>query len=196
MQTEIEAPTAARSSRGRRDCPHRSACTPSDNVAIVVNAFGLPAGTVFPDGLNLVEFVPQGHKVALADIPEGGEVRRYGEVVGIAMQAIPRGLGRGIPRRARRRAGAGRPADRDRACRHRCRRSRATPSRASATRTARWAPRTSWAISTSVQASPARSTTRSGGSSDELLPRFPNVDDVVGLPTPMAAASPSTRPAR
>lgn len=63
----------------------------SDNVAIVVNAFGLPAGTVFPDGLTLREFVPQGHKVALQDIPEGGEIRRYGEVIGTALEALPRG---------------------------------------------------------------------------------------------------------
>ena len=35
--------------------------------------------------------MPQGHKVALADIPEGAAIRRYGEVVGIATQAIPRG---------------------------------------------------------------------------------------------------------
>jgi len=37
-------------------------------VAIVVNGLGLPAGTAFPDGLVLNHFVPQGHKVALADI--------------------------------------------------------------------------------------------------------------------------------
>ncbi|WP_407942630.1 galactarate dehydratase [Methylobacterium ajmalii] len=63
----------------------------TDNVAIVVNDFGLPAGTVFPDGLVLTEFVPQGHKVALADVPAGGVVRRYGEVVGIALRPIARG---------------------------------------------------------------------------------------------------------
>ena len=48
-----------------------------DNVAIVANDGGLPAGTVFPSGLTLVEKVPQAHKVALVDIPQGGEVRRY-----------------------------------------------------------------------------------------------------------------------
>ncbi|RZL95747.1 MAG: galactarate dehydratase, partial [Variovorax sp.] len=40
-----------------------------DNVAIVANDGGLPAGTVFPSGLTLVDKVPQAHKVALADIP-------------------------------------------------------------------------------------------------------------------------------
>src|SRR4051794_20845000 len=53
------------------DVPRTIRLNDADNVAIVVNAFGLPAGTVFPDGLTLREFVPQGHKVALADIAEG-----------------------------------------------------------------------------------------------------------------------------
>ncbi|MGE6340391.1 galactarate dehydratase, partial [Acidovorax sp. NPDC077664] len=53
-----------------------------DNVAIVANDGGLPAGTVLPPGvpgagIALRYKVPQGHKVALADIPEGGVVRRY-----------------------------------------------------------------------------------------------------------------------
>ena len=87
----IEAPPAPPAGPALGDAPRTIRLHASDNVAIVVNAFGLPAGTVFPDGLTLVEFVPQGHKVALAAIPEGGEVRRYGEVVGIATQDIPRG---------------------------------------------------------------------------------------------------------
>ncbi|MGM9490711.1 galactarate dehydratase [Ideonella sp. YS5] len=62
-----------------------------DNVAIVANDGGLPAGTVFPDGLTLVERVPQGHKVALVDIGEGEAVRRYDVVIGRALRAIPRG---------------------------------------------------------------------------------------------------------
>ena len=48
---------------------------PADNVAIVANDGGLPAGTVFADGLTLVDKVPQGHKVALADLAEGDVVR-------------------------------------------------------------------------------------------------------------------------
>ncbi|NVO15141.1 MAG: galactarate dehydratase [Rhodoplanes sp.] len=62
-----------------------------DNVAIVANSGGLPAGTVFDDGLALVDAVPQGHKVALVDIPKGGEVIRYGEVIGLAVKELPRG---------------------------------------------------------------------------------------------------------
>ena len=63
----------------------------SDNVAIVVNAGGLPAGTAFPDGLTLREAVPQSHKVALRDIGAGEPVLRYGAVIGLAARDIARG---------------------------------------------------------------------------------------------------------
>ena len=63
----------------------------ADNVAIVANDGGLPAGTVFADGLRLVDHVPQGHKVALEDLAEGDAVRRYNVVIGYALQALPRG---------------------------------------------------------------------------------------------------------
>lgn len=62
-----------------------------DNVAIVVNDFGLPAGTRFSCGLALRRHVPQGHKVALADIPDSGEIRRYGETIGYAVGDIAAG---------------------------------------------------------------------------------------------------------
>ncbi|MET3514785.1 galactarate dehydratase [Pseudacidovorax sp. 1753] len=71
--------------------PLRIAMHPADNVAIVANDGGLPAGTVFADGLTLVDKVPQAHKVALEDIPEGGAVRRYDVVIGYALKPIPRG---------------------------------------------------------------------------------------------------------
>ncbi|WP_295374163.1 galactarate dehydratase [uncultured Pseudacidovorax sp.] len=71
--------------------PLRIAMHPADNVAIVANDGGLPAGTVFPDGLVLVDKVPQAHKVALEDIPEGGAIRRYDVVIGYALKPIPRG---------------------------------------------------------------------------------------------------------
>ncbi|WP_176193501.1 UxaA family hydrolase, partial [Salmonella enterica] len=63
----------------------------TDNVAIIVNDHGLKAGTRFPDGLELTEHIPQGHKVALTDIPAHGEIIRYGEVIGYAVRDIPRG---------------------------------------------------------------------------------------------------------
>ncbi|WP_338766792.1 galactarate dehydratase [Massilia sp. METH4] len=71
--------------------PRRILMHANDNVAIVVNDGGLPAGTVFPDGLTLVEGVPQGHKVALADIAQGEAVRRYNVTIGRAVRDIPAG---------------------------------------------------------------------------------------------------------
>ena len=62
-----------------------------DNVAIVVNDFGLPAGSRFPCGLELKSFVPQGHKTALVDIAEGAPILRYGEVIGYASAPIRAG---------------------------------------------------------------------------------------------------------
>ena len=35
-----------------------------------------------------MDCVPQGHKVALSDIPEGAPIRRYNEVIGTAAQRI------------------------------------------------------------------------------------------------------------
>jgi len=62
-----------------------------DNVAIVVNQGGLPAGSRFADGLVLVEPVPEAHKVALMDVAEGEAILRYGVVIGYAKQPIARG---------------------------------------------------------------------------------------------------------
>jgi galactarate dehydratase len=67
-----------------------------DNVAIVANDGGLPAGTRLPDdvpgaGLVLLDKVPQGHKVALRDIAEGEVVLRYGVPIGYALKPIPAG---------------------------------------------------------------------------------------------------------
>lgn len=64
---------------------------PRDNVAIVVNDGGLPAGARFPCGLELLEFVPQGHKAAIMDIGAGQPIVRYGEVLGLAAEPIARG---------------------------------------------------------------------------------------------------------
>jgi galactarate dehydratase len=62
-----------------------------DNVAIVANDGGLPAGAEFPNGLKLVERVPQGHKVALVDLAQGDPVLRYNVVIGRAARAIAAG---------------------------------------------------------------------------------------------------------
>ncbi|HRK19806.1 MAG TPA: galactarate dehydratase [Hyphomicrobiaceae bacterium] len=73
------------------DTPRTIKLHDDDTVAIVLNDFGLPEGTVFPDGLTLVERVPQGHKVALVDHAEGAPIKRYGEVIGYAAKPIARG---------------------------------------------------------------------------------------------------------
>ncbi len=69
---------------------------PEDNVAIVANEGGLPAGSVIEAGalgagLVLREKVPQGHKVALQPIELGQAVRRYKVPIGYALQAIEAG---------------------------------------------------------------------------------------------------------
>ena len=64
---------------------------PQDNVAIVANDGGLPAGTVFASGLTLTGHVPQGHKVALEHIPQNAPVRRYNVTIGYALQDLPAG---------------------------------------------------------------------------------------------------------
>ncbi len=66
-----------------------------DNVAIVANNGGLPAGTelvdAFATGVVLKDRVPQGHKVALVDLPAGAAVLRYGIPIGHTLQAVPDG---------------------------------------------------------------------------------------------------------
>ena len=63
----------------------------SDNVAIIVNTHGLPAGSTFPCGLVLGEHVPEGHKVALTDLAQDEPIVRYGETIGYAIKPIARG---------------------------------------------------------------------------------------------------------
>ena len=62
-----------------------------DNVAIVANDGGLAAGTALPGGLVLVDRVPQGHKVALVDLAANTPVLRYGIPIGYTLKAIPAG---------------------------------------------------------------------------------------------------------
>ncbi len=54
---------------------------PTDNVAIVVS----------PEGYQARERVPQSHKVTLAPIAAGEPIRRYGYVIGHALRDIPAG---------------------------------------------------------------------------------------------------------
>lgn len=63
----------------------------SDNVAVVVSPGGAAAGASFPDGLRAAQAIPQAHKVALLPIAQGEPVRRYGHVIGYARRALDRG---------------------------------------------------------------------------------------------------------
>jgi galactarate dehydratase len=62
-----------------------------DNVAIVVSAEGLAAGVPGADGFSAREWIPQSHKIALADLLPGEPVIRYGETIGYANRVIQRG---------------------------------------------------------------------------------------------------------
>jgi len=64
---------------------------PRDNVAVIVNPEGLPAGSAFPSGLRLVESIPQSHKVALIPLEAGEPVIRYGVPIGILNRSVPAG---------------------------------------------------------------------------------------------------------
>ena len=71
--------------------PLRVTVHPDDNVAIVVNEGGLRAGTTFDDGLVLTADIPEAHKVALTDLPQGSPVIRYGVLIGTVNRNVPRG---------------------------------------------------------------------------------------------------------
>lgn len=60
-----------------------------DNVAIAVQ--DIRAGTVIEDGLAANQDIPQAHKIALCDIPKGGEIIRYGAVLGYAKDDVQKG---------------------------------------------------------------------------------------------------------
>ena len=65
---------------------------PRDNVATAIQ--NLEAGASVETGqgeVSLLRDVPFGHKFALAQIPEGGYVIKYGAQVGRATAPIPRG---------------------------------------------------------------------------------------------------------
>ena len=62
-----------------------------DNVAIVGNDGGLAAGVALASGLVLRDRVPQGHKVALVDLAVDAPVLRYGIPIGYALKDIPAG---------------------------------------------------------------------------------------------------------
>ena len=155
--------------------------TPQDNVAIVVNDGGLPAGTSLGDGLSLLDKVPQGHKVSLLDLKKGEAVLRYNVPIGYAKQDIA--AGRWVHERL-----LDMPA------------ARSLDGLPMATVAPPIAPpltgftfegfvnadgsvgtRNILAITTTVQCVAGVVEQAVKRIKEELLPRFPNVDDVVGL---------------
>ena len=62
-----------------------------DNVAIVVSPDGISPGDALPDGLTAREIIPQAHKIALTDFDRGEAVVRYGQIIGHANRPIARG---------------------------------------------------------------------------------------------------------
>ncbi len=154
---------------------------PGDNVAIVANDGGLPAGTVLTTGLLLRDKVPQGHKVALEDITADAPVRRYNVTIGHALKAIA--AGSWVHERLLKL-----PAARE-----------LTGLPVATVRPAPQAPlegftfegyrnadgsvgtRNIFAITTTVQCVAGVVDFAVQRIKAELLPRFPNVDDVVGL---------------
>src|SRR4051812_2772065 len=153
----------------------------NDNVAIVVNDGGLPAGTEFPGEFVLATRVPQGHKIALVDIPDGAAIIRYDVVIGYAIGAIAQGswIEESVVRMAPARELTGLPIS-----------TRLPPAQAPLTgytfqgyRNADGsvATRNILAISTTVQCVAGVVEHAVKRIKAELLPQYPNVDDVIGI---------------
>lgn len=64
---------------------------PRDNVGIIVEPEGAAAGASLPGGLTVRERIPQAHKVALGDVAAGEPIVRYGHVIGLANRPIAAG---------------------------------------------------------------------------------------------------------
>lgn len=61
----------------------------ADNVAIAVK--DIPTGTTVAEGVVTTQDIPQAHKVALEDIGVNGKVVRYGVILGYAKEVIKKG---------------------------------------------------------------------------------------------------------
>jgi altronate dehydratase small subunit len=69
---------------------------PRDNVATTVEEIGAGEDVAIPAAgsplmLRALEAIPFGFKIALQDIPQGEIIRKYGETIGRAASAIPKG---------------------------------------------------------------------------------------------------------
>ena len=63
----------------------------SDNVGVVPYPKGITRGTLLANGITLLENIPMGHKVALSDIHKGEKIIRYGHTIGLAKSSIKAG---------------------------------------------------------------------------------------------------------
>ena len=62
-----------------------------DNVAIVVEPEGVAPGKEPGNSIVALEFIPQGHKIALRDLEQDEPVIRYGQAIGYANRGIRAG---------------------------------------------------------------------------------------------------------
>ncbi|HDS1816275.1 TPA: altronate dehydratase [Pseudomonas putida] len=62
---------------------------PLDDVLIARQA--LPEGLLLDEGITVRQAIPAGHKVAARDLAAGQPLRRYGQIIGFASQAIAAG---------------------------------------------------------------------------------------------------------
>ncbi len=69
------------------------AIKPGDNVAVAITSIKAGEGIVsgVGAGLEARQDIPKGHKVALQRISEGGEILKYGQVIGHAGREIQPG---------------------------------------------------------------------------------------------------------
>jgi galactarate dehydratase len=85
----VEIPTNKAPIGGRGAIVIKTA--PNDNVAIVANDTGLKRGSIVLESVVLAENIPMGHKVALKAFEKGDEVIRYGQIIGFANKEIEKG---------------------------------------------------------------------------------------------------------
>jgi galactarate dehydratase len=62
--------------------------TPRDNTAIVSDPKGVEQGAEISDNITARQFIPMGHKVALVSLRQGDAVIRYGQPIGFATRDI------------------------------------------------------------------------------------------------------------
>ena len=70
-----------------RDTDDVATATCDLSVSDVITITGLRSG----DQITALERIPAGHKIALRDIPAQREIRKYGEIIGVATQDIKTG---------------------------------------------------------------------------------------------------------